>query len=147
MNDKKWKSIFVGYHSTSDCIWKIWDLVDYKIGETTSVDFDENFKNNRSEALLELLQDDIDNDSDDLDIMGTTELNLPTSSFSQNLSFFDSQSVLLLSSLHYLPLTLSSSILPALPKSAQVQLEWQNRKIAKVAQKLQEKQDHKKVAK
>ena len=69
-----------------------------------SVEFDESLSNNKSEALLELLQDDIDNDSDDSDIMGTMELNLPASRSLQNPSFLDSQSVSSLSSLHLLPL-------------------------------------------
>lgn len=74
LSNKKWKGIFVGYHSTTDRIWKIWDPVDCKVREATSVEFDESFSNNRSEALLESLQDDIDDDDlDDSEATETTE--------------------------------------------------------------------------
>lgn len=108
------------------------------VREATSVEFYESFSNNRSKALLESLQDDIDDDSDDSDVTDTTELNLP--------AIPDSQSISPLSSLHPLLSPPSSPMLPALLKSAQVQLERQNRKIAKAAQKLQEKQDRERVA-
>lgn len=52
--------------------------------------------------------------------MGIIELNLPPLRFLQNLSFFDLQSVLLLSILYFLPSSPNSLILFALFKSAQV---------------------------
>ena len=52
---KKWKGVFVGYHEDTDRIWKIWDPIDKKIREATSVTFDEAFSNKRSEELLKSL--------------------------------------------------------------------------------------------
>ena len=84
------------------------------------------------------MQDDSDSESDDSDATETAELDLPASDL-KNPVHPNSQSVSPLSSLHPSPSRPSSPILPTLPKSAQVQLERQNRSIAKVAQKFQEK--------
>lgn len=52
LNNKKWKGVFVGYHDDTDRIWKIWDPADCKVKEATSIVFDENFSNGKSEEFL-----------------------------------------------------------------------------------------------
>ncbi len=54
----------MGYHEDTDRIWKIWNPIDKKIREATSVTFDETFNNKSSEELLNSLADNSDQESD-----------------------------------------------------------------------------------
>ncbi len=136
LSDKKWKGIFVGYHEDTDRIWKIWNLDDKKIREATSVTFDQTFGNKSSEELLKSLADHSDQESD---TESDTDLDYddpkPVLQIQQPISHLTS------------PLSPSSSllrprspILPQLPPSVQIQLNRQNRRIAKATAKLQESQ-------
>ena len=63
-SNKKWKGVYVGYHEDKDQIWKIWDFIEKKIREATSVTFDETFSNQGSEELRKSLVDNSDQESD-----------------------------------------------------------------------------------
>ena len=65
----------MSYNSTTGRIWKIENLVDCKIRETSLLEFDESFYNKNIQELLTLWQLAIDDDLDNSDITETPELN------------------------------------------------------------------------
>lgn len=121
------------YHSINNYIQKILNPLNQKIRKGVSIKFDKSFSNNKNKALLESLQDYIDDDLNSLDIAENTKLGLPVLNFSKNRSFFDFQFVLSLSNCYFLSPFLSLLILFGLLKLAQIQLKQQNKKILKVA--------------
>lgn len=81
LSNKKWKQVFVNCCKDTNQIWKIWNLVDHKIKNVTSVTFHKTFSNKRSENLFEFLAD---NFNQKLDIKANTNLDFDdTDSFLQ----------------------------------------------------------------
>ena len=123
LTNKKWKRVFVGYHEDTDQIWKIWDPIDKKIREATSLTFDETFSNKSSEKLLKSLADNSDQESDvETDTDSDSNDPEPAPQIQQPVSHLTS----LLSSFSSSPLRPRSPTLPHLPESAKTQLDRQN---------------------